>query len=300
MCTSLQQNAGSALANFEDIQATYDGIAPTYEKYAALESEVGRRLLERVKFGRADPGVVLDLGCGSGLCAADLKKDLRKVNVIGLDASGGMLAEARRKSTLTRPLRWINADMTALPVARHSIDLAVSNLSIPQLDGFGELFDEVRRVLKPDGMFLFSTLGPASFAQVYGAMDGLDQPFDRASLPDVLVAGDALTAAGFREPVMDVDFLTVHYPAVSALFRELEMTGASLLFPDWSSVREKLAELESSWTTLEGGGRYPLDYEVIYGAAFGPPEGQPRRTKDGEIATFSVDSLVKTRNLGYD
>ena len=288
------------MAEFKDIQAAYDCNAGRYEKHAALESEVGHRLLERVKFGRSDPAVVLDLGCGTGGCAAELKKDLRKVKVIGLDASAGMLAVARKKSSLTRPLRWINGDMNALPLARGSIDLVVSNLAIPQLEGFGEFFDQVRRVLKPDGMFLFSTLGPASFAQVYEAAGCLEQPFVSAALPDLLEVGDALTAAGFQEPVMDVDFLTVHYSGIPELVAELEATGTSLLLPHWDSVRQKQAELESSWPTLEAEGRFALAYEVIYGIAFGPPEGQPRRTKDGEIATFSVDALVKSRNLGYD
>ena len=176
----------------------------------------------------------------------------------------------------------------------------LSNLALPLLEGFGELFDQVRRVLKPDGMFLFSTLGPASFSQVYEAAGCLEQPFDPAVLPDLLEVGDALTAAGFQEPVMDVDFLTVHNPGIPQLLSELEATGAFLMFPHWDSMSQHRAELHSYWPELEGGGRYPLTYEVIYGVAFGPPEGQPRRTKDGEIATFSVDALVKSRNLGYD
>lgn len=295
-----QPPSESTLAKLEDIQRKYDRTAPGYEQHAALEAEVGRRLLERITFARAAPAVALDLGCGTGVATADLKKSLRKVHVVGLDASSGMLNEARRKSSLVRPVRWVQGDMNTLPLARHSVDLVVSNLALPLLDGFGAVFDEVRRVLKPDGMFLFSTLGPASFSQLYEAFAQVAEPLDPVSLPDILEVGDALTAAGFREPVMDVDFLTLNYPGITEMARELEVTGASLLFPHWRAIGEKRAELESSWPTLEGGGRYPLAFEVLYGVAFGPPEGQPRRTKDGEIATFSVDALVKKRNMGYD
>lgn len=287
------------MSQLEAIRAEYDRNAGRYEKHAALESEVGKRLLERVAFGRGEPGVVLDLGCGTGTAAAELKKTLRKSRVIGLDVSGGMLSEAGGKSRLTRPVRWVRGDMNSLPLAQYSVDLVISNLAMPWLEGFGKLFDEVRRVLKPDGMFLFSTIGPASFSQIYEAMSQTADDFERPGFPDLLEVGDALTAAGFMEPVMDVDFLTLHYPGIAALAEELEATGASLLFPHWSRLKQRMRQAEEAWSTLEED-RYPLAYEVIYGAAFGPPEGQPRRTKDGEIATFSVDRLVKSRNLGYD
>ena len=294
------RSAGSPLSQLEFIREEYDRIAGRYEKHAALESEVGKRLLERVTFGRGDPAVVLDLGCGTGTATAELKKTLRKAKVIGLDVSGGMLAEAGRKTRLTRPVRWVRADINSLPLAQNSVDLVFSNLAMPWLKGFGNLFDEVRRVLKPDGMFLFSTMGPASYSQVYEAMSQTTDDFERPAFPDILEVGDALTAAGFMEPVMDVDFLTLHYPGIAALAEELEATGSSLLFPHWSRLQQQLPQVEEAWSTMEGRGRYPLAYEIIYGAAFGPPEGQPRRTKDGEIATFSVDSLVKSRKLGYD
>lgn len=284
----------------ETLQATFDRNARRYEQHAALENEVCGRLLERVAFGREEPGVVLELGCGAGGGAASLKKSLRKSQVIALDLSAGMLALAGRKSRLTRPIRLINGDMNALPLAQHSVDLVFSNLAMPWLEGFGALFDEVRRVLKPGGMFLFSTFGPASFGQLNSAASKAVENFDMPGFPDLLEVGDALTAAGFMEPVMDVDFITLHYPGIGAMADELEATGSSLLFPRWPELRASLGEFEAAWQTMKGGQRYPLGFEVIYGAAFGPPEGQPRRTESGEIATFSVDSLVKSRSLGYD
>jgi len=278
----------------------YDRTAGAYEQHAALETEVGRRLLERVAFARSEPAVVLDLGCGTGIGLAALKKSVKKAQVVGLDVSGAMLARAGKKSRLTRPIRLLEASMEQLPLSARTVDLVFSNLAMPLLEGFGPLFDEVRRVLKPDGMFLFSTFGPASFEQLSQAAGRCLPGFAVPRFPDLLEVGDALTAAGFMNPVMDVDHLTLHYPGLEAMASELETTGASLLFEDWGEPGNFMRGLESEWMTMDGGQRYPLDFEIIYGAAFGPPEGQPRRTPDGEIATFSVDSLVKSRNLGYD
>ena len=55
--------------------------------------------------------------------------------------------------------------------------------------------------------------------------------------------------------------------------------------------------LESAYASRLVDGRYPVTYEVVYGTAFGPPEGQPRRTRDGDVATISVDSLLKSRTV---
>ena len=55
--------------------------------------------------------------------------------------------------------------------------------------------------------------------------------------------------------------------------------------------------MTANWATTGDGGRFPLGFEIVYGAAFGAPDGQPRRTAEGEVATFAVDSLLKSRNL---
>jgi malonyl-CoA O-methyltransferase len=284
----------------KSIRDAYDRNAGRYEQHAALENEVCIRLLDRVAFKRSEPGIVLDLGCGTGTGAAGLKKKFPKAQVIGLDFSTGMLFEAVRKSRLTRPIRFINADVTALPLAQGSVDMVFSNLAIMWLEETKTLFAEIRRVLKPGGMLLFSTLGPGSLEQL-GKTISLcleDQRLPR--LPDLLEVGDALTAAGFQAPVMDVDQLTLHYPGLGAMFEEFEVTGTSLLLEKWLEVKNKLQPLESNWATVESGQRYPIGFEIIYGIAFGPPEGQPRRTENGEIATFSVDSLLKSRSMVYD
>ena len=128
-----------------------------------------------------------------------------------------------------------------------------------------------------------------------------------------LVLGLALTACsgssksgtntltnGGRNVAPTIDTVTLTYPGLDALAAELEATGSSLLIDKWNEVSENAGALASSWANRDGGDRFPLTFEVLYGMAFGPPEGQPRRTEDGEIATFSVDSLLKSRNLGYD
>jgi malonyl-CoA O-methyltransferase len=264
------------------VRETFDRNAGTYDQHAALEAEVCRRLLERVAYRRGDPGVIIDLGCGTGVGLASLKRSFRKAQVMG-------------HARLTRPIRLVEADLAALPIAAHSADLVFSNLALPWVERWDRVFEDVSRVLKPGGMFLFSMYGAGSLPQLVSALaeSGVRPP----AFPDILVVGDALTAAGFREPVMDVDLITMDYPGLDDMAREIEATGTALLLEDWPKLRSVLGSLERNWSRDGDNQRFPLGFEIVYGAAFGAPEGQPRRTAEGEVATFSVDSLLKSRNL---
>ena len=277
------------------IREAFDAAAPRYDRHAALEREVASRLLDRVAFRRDEPRLVLDLGCGTGGGAEALKKSFRKAQVVALDFAPGMVRAARGRSRLTRPLHAVNADMAGLPFSRHSVDLAFCNLALPWLADPVRFFGEALRVLRPGGMLLFSAFGPDSLEQLDAAASAAGCAVEASGFPDLLELGDALTATGFREPVMDVDRITLDYPDVAAMFDELEATGTALLVDGWPELKAEPEALAAHWPGRTRDGRVPLGFEIVYGAAFGPPEGQPRRTDKGEEATFSVDSLLKSR-----
>lgn len=281
----------------ETFRTAFDTAAPRYDHHAVLEREVGSRLLGRVVFRRDEPRVVLDLGCGTGACTEALKKSFRKAQVIAVDLAPGMLAEARGRSRMTRPFQLVNANMVDLPFPRHSADLVFSNLAMPWLADPVRFFGEALRVLRPGGMLLFSAFGPATLEQFDAAAAACGRAPEASGFPDLLELGDALTATGFREPVMDVDRIVLDYPDVAALFEELEVTGTALLVDGWRQLGTETETLASNWPAGRADGRLSLTFEIVYGAAFAPPEGQPRRTDQGEEATFSVDSLLKSRRL---
>ena len=131
--------------------------------------------------------------------------------------------------------------------------------------------------------------------QLSRTLQAIDSTVELPAFPDLLELGDALVAAGFREPVMDTDRITLTYSSPEALCADLEGTGTSLLFPDWTERTRPDGELAQSLAPMKFNNRYPLTFEIVYGIAFGPGEGQPRCTAEGEEATFSVDSLLKSR-----
>jgi malonyl-CoA O-methyltransferase len=276
----------------------FDRLADGYDRHAALEQEVCRRLLERCGFGRRPPQRILDLGCATGGAAAALKRMFRRAQVIGVDLAPSMLAGLRRRSGLLRPLHGVCGDISALPFAADSVDLLFANLVNYWSPDPAVVFDEYRRVLRPDGLLLFTTLGPGTFPELREAWSSVDPQVLLPHFPDLLEVGDALVAAGFREPVMDTEKITLHYPRLEALAAELEATATSLLIPGWERWRTEKSRLEAAFAPLLVATRYPLSYEIVYGTAFGPPEGQPRRTAGGDVVTFSVDNLLKSRPMG--
>jgi len=93
---------------------------------------------------------------------------------------------------------------------------------------------------------------------------------------------------------MDAERITVSYPDLDSLVRELEATGTSVFLRGRTSLAEAKDDLEKTYEQFRIEGRYPVTYEIIYGTAFGPREGQPRKTPQGDVVTFSVESLKKS------
>jgi malonyl-CoA O-methyltransferase len=283
------------LLNPRAVRRTFDRLADLYDGHAALEQEVASRLLDRLEFHRLTPQRIVDLGCGTGQASADLKNRFRKAEVICLDSSHAMLVQLRRRSRVLRRLRAVCADMSALPLADQSSELLFSNLAMQWCPDPVSLFAEFRRVLAPGGMLLFSSFGTGSLRELRAAWAEADGAAQTMEFVDILQVGDGLMAAGFQEPVMDAERITVSYPDIDSLVRELDATGTSRFLQGGSSLSEAKDSLEKAYEPFRVEGRYPVTYEIIYGTAFGPQEGQPRKTPQGDVVTFSVESL---RNSG--
>ena len=260
--------------DLREIERQYDRAAAVYEQHDALEREVGLRLAERAAFVRNTPGRILDLGCGSGQSALLLKQQFPGSSVLGLDLSSRMLHQFSGKGDSA-----VQADLTRLPLAVRSIDLVFCNMALQWAGDFVQALNEIRRVLRPEGMLLFSLPGPDSLMELrQSAAQGLDESMP-IYLPDLRDVGDCLQSAGFRDPVMDSERLTLNYPSVSQMQTELAVTGGA-----------GFSRLMQDSGTAAG---FDLTFEIVYGAAFGPSDGQPIRTGEGEVATFSVESLRK-------
>ena len=138
----------------------FDRAAHSYDQYAVLQQEVGRRLLERVAYFELEPAMVLDLGCGTGTGSTGLLGCYPHARVLGIDWSTSMLDQARQRVSGHAGVSPLCANMLQLPLAARSADLVFSNLAIGWCPDPLQLFNEIRRVLKPGGPVSVHKLWP--------------------------------------------------------------------------------------------------------------------------------------------
>ncbi|MDE2257703.1 MAG: malonyl-ACP O-methyltransferase BioC, partial [Xanthomonadaceae bacterium] len=207
------------------IRRAFGRAAKTYTRNAALQRKIEARLIERLEYFSGNPLRVLDVGCGPGHGSALLRKRFRSAQVIALDLAQPMLQRVR--PGWRRPLTRVCADARALPLPDSSIDVLFSNLCIQWIDDLPTLFAEFRRVLRPGGYIAFSTFGPDTLHELRAAWAAADSAPHVSGFAHIGQIGDALLAAGFRDPVLDIEHFTLRYAVAADLMRELKAIGAT-------------------------------------------------------------------------
>ena len=258
------------------VRRSFDRAAVTYDAAAVLQHEVCRRGLERLDYIRHSPARILDAGSGTGNAWRGLAARYPDAAVIALDLASGMLRRARAGVAWHRRL-----------LHRHPAlvcgDLAWSNLALQWVNALPQAFSEMRRVLAPGGLLLFTTFGPDTLKELRAAQSGIDGYTHVSRFIDMHDIGDLLLQAGFADPVIDMETFTLTYADVRALMHDLKAIGAHNASTDRSpalSGRRWLAALTRNYETLRRDGRLPATFEVVYGHAWKPlprvgPGGRP-------------------------
>lgn len=278
------------------VRIAFGRAAKGYLRHAALQREVEDQLLERLDYYPAKPERVLEIGCGPGRGAAQLRKRYSSAQVLALDLALPMLRQVR--TGWRRPLLRVCADARALPLPEASVDVLFSNLCIQWIDDLPALFDEFRRVLRPGGYLAFSTFGPDTLHELRAAWASADRTPHVSQFADIARIGDALIAAGFRDPVLDSEYLTQHHASASDLMRELKAIGATNADARRTRGLTGKAQFRRALDAYESfrvDGVLPATYEVISAHAWGPQPGQPRRSGGVEIASFPIERLKGSR-----
>jgi len=289
----------------------FQRAASHYASAAALTREVGRRQLERFDLMRLSPAVVLDLGAGPGIHTEALAVRFPQARVLALDralpmlvqfgsaaAPSGVIARlwhrlgARSGTPPNTPgVLRVCADWLALPFAPASVDLVWSNFAFQHAADLPLLLSELHRLLRVGGLLMASLPGPDSGLELRHAFHQAGLAPRLHHLPDMHDVGDALVAARFADPVVDMERITLEYPTAAALWRDARALGAidaRAVRPRGLTTPRMFARIERALAEANGPGPLRLTVEVVYAHAW---KAAPRTTEEGH-------AIVRAEQIG--
>jgi len=197
------------------------------------------------------------------------------------------------------------ADEEALPFADNTLDLVVSGLSLQAVNDLPGVLAQVRRALKPDGLFLAALLGGdtlaelrQSFATAESELDGGVSP-RVAPFPDLRDLGALLQRAGFALPVTDVDRVAVRYATPLGLLHDLRRMGAANPLVERRRVPLRRATLMRAMEVYaarfaDADGRVRASFDIIWLSGWSPHESQQKPLRPGSAKKRLADALGTT------
>lgn len=282
-----------------------DRAAQRFGEYDFLVNEVAERLLDRLDDMNRKFPLALDLGCHAGNLAGRLQGRGGIQRLIQCDVSerfARLIAESMQGPEKDFSETVLCADEEALPFAEKTFDLVMSNFSLHWVNDLPGALVQIRRILKPDGLFLAAFPGGETLKELRAALLAAESEVLGGASPrvspfaDVKDAGDLLQRAGFALPVADSDVICVQYENPMKLMADLKGMGENNAVknrhPGFTpkSLFIRAAELYMEKASGEDG-RVPATFEIVYLTAWAPDPSQQKPLKPGSAETRLADVL---------
>lgn len=262
------------------IAQAFNKAAATYDQFAQVQHEIGLRLLDKLQDIPLQPKRILDLGSGTGQLNPLLRHRYPNATLINFDIAGKMLHFAKQHHKDLNTF-FCQGDIASLPFNTAQFDLIISNCCFQWIPNLSSLFAALKQLLKPDGFLLFSTFGPDTLHELRQSFLLLDDNPHVNQFVDMHHIGDQMLASGLQNPVLDKEFIYMHYPNVATLIHDLKKTGANYVVTGKRSAVQR-QQMQQVFNFYQSNFQTPTQqiqatYEVIYAHAC----GQSRRLTSG-------------------
>lgn len=255
------------------IAQRFSKAAKTYEAAAFVQAEIGERLLERCLWIKNTPHYILNIGSATGRFTRALQALYPKAHILGIDTALGMCEMARHQSSqkwFKKTPSFLCADMESLPFKAKSFDLIVSNCTLEWSRALPTVASELKRVLKDKGTVLFTTVGPDTLKELAEITHTIDGHYHVNAFLDMHHVGDLFLKSGLSDPVMDKEMLTISYPSLLGMLKDIQHSGSSYVFkrvtPPFQG-RQWLEALTKAYHPYQSPEGYLATIEIIYGYA---------------------------------
>jgi len=292
----------TAVFNRRTVRRHRDRAAATLASHDFLFRDGAERLADRLDDIKRTFPLALDLGCHTGELARALAGRGGVATLVQCDLSPRMAAAAGAAAAGRLKTPAVAGDEEALPFAAGAFDLVLSNLSLHWVNDLPGALIQIRRALKPDGLFLATLFGGDTVRELRRALaeaeiaeeDGLSprvSPFC-----DVRDAGGLLQRAGFALPVADADTVTVSYGDPMTLMADLRGMGESnavALGRKGFTRRRTLAAATRRYRELYAGadGRVPATFQIVTLTGWAPDPSQQKPLQPGSATGRLAQAL---------
>ena len=245
------------------IRNTFNTASSNYNDNAFLQNEIANRLAEKLKVISIKPQTIIDLGSGTGFLSEKTAKIFPNSILVCVDFAQQSLLENSQNLKVC-------ANAYKLPFASNSVDFIVSNLMMQWCPDLTTLFNECFRVLKPQGLFLFTTFGPDTLKELKRSWSVVDNSAHVNNFIDMHDIGDQMLQSGFQSPIMEMEKLILTYEKVVDLMRDLKAIGAQNVANRSKALtgKTKFKKMIEMYESYRENGKLPATYEVIYGHAW--------------------------------
>ena len=274
--------------------ARWQRIAPLASPW--LHEEVASRMLDRLQWIKLQPQAWAHWGAVRG----GLQNHRKLVQKYPESQCFVLEAQISRAQAATKniakpwwnPAGWFAKATRFEAPAPASVDMLWANMALHEAPDPQALLADWHSALKVSGFLMFSCLGPDTAVELRGLYQQLGWPPAGHDLTDMHDWGDMLVAAGFAEPVMDMERITLTFETPTRLLQELAELGRNFHPARFAGLRSRAwrARLESELAqhlSHEPDGRLSLTFEVIYGHALKPAP----RVKVSALSSVSVQDM---------
>lgn len=284
------------------LRTRLDRAAPGYAAADFLKARAAEDAVVRLEAIMRDFPRAVDLGARNGHFARFLSQSDAAERVgllVEADLSPRMLA-GRQGPRLV-------ADEERLPFAPGSLDLVVSTLALHWTNDVVGALIQIRRALKPDGLFIGSLLGGATLTELRQSLLAAEAELTGGAGPRVSPFADPYDAAGllqrsgFALPVADVDRVTVRYAHPLKLLADLRAMGETNVLAERHPkrlTRQVLARAFEIYVErfAEPDGRVPATFEILTLTGWAPDPSQQKPLKPGSAKMRLADALGVVEN----
>ncbi len=249
------------------IRKSFDNSSDLYDENSLIQQEVANRLIDRLKYLKFKPLNILDIGSGTGYLAKKLQLFFPEAKLFCLDLSENMSVVCKSKN---KDMYVICGDAEFMPLINSSFDLVISSFTFHWCKNIKKIFSDVRNILKENGIFIFSTVGPDTLIELKNTFKKIDNHQHVNNFSDMHTFGDLLLSVNFSDPVMDVDRITVKYKTLNELLKSLKNTGSNIVMTDERKFLGHgiISKIRGLYQQNIGNNVFPATYEIIYAIAW--------------------------------